>query len=142
MEEILNSQHASLDATDAYASAWSVALAEAEKNDSTSIKWGGRGKGGRGTARRTFQPYDIVVDDVTLEYVNDVNITGGGSGGSKLLLQDAYLKLLPGKVYSLIGRNGVGKSTLLKRIASKKIPGFPPHITSLLVPQEVFGGKS
>mmetsp|Transcript_19846 Transcript_19846/g.42698 ORF Transcript_19846/g.42698 Transcript_19846/m.42698 type:complete len:680 (-) Transcript_19846:21-2060(-) len=141
MEEILNSQHASLDATDAYASAWSVALAEAEKNDSTSIKWGGRGKGGRGTARRTFQPYDIVVDDVTLEYVNDVNITGGGSGGSKLLLQDAYLKLLPGKVYSLIGRNGVGKSTLLKRIASKKIPGFPPHITSLLVPQEVFGGE-
>ncbi|EED89540.1 predicted protein, partial [Thalassiosira pseudonana CCMP1335] len=61
--------------------------------------------------------------------------------GSKLLLQDAYLKLLPGKVYSLIGRNGVGKSTLLKRIASKKIPGFPPHITSLLVPQEVFGGE-
>ena len=33
----------------------------------------------------------------------------------------------------------VGKSSLLKRISARKIPGFPPHITSTLVPQEVFG---
>ena len=32
-----------------------------------------------------------------------------------------------------------GKSTLLKRIAARKIPGFPPHISSLLVQQEIFG---
>ena len=33
----------------------------------------------------------------------------------------------------------VGKSSLMKRISAGKIPGFPPHITSLLVSQEVFG---
>ena len=38
-----------------------------------------------------------------------------------------------------ITRNGVGKSTLLKRLAARKIPGFPLHVNPLLVPQEVFG---
>lgn len=68
------------------------------------LPWGGRGKGGRGTSRRTFQPDDIIVDAITLEYVNDAKLTGSGSGGSKLLLSEAYLKLLPGKVYALVGR--------------------------------------
>jgi len=36
-------------------------------------------------------------------------------------------------------RNGVGKSSLLKRIAAGKIPGFPPHITTTFVAQEIFG---
>jgi len=135
--DVLNAQHESLDATDALASAWSAALSEASSPE--RVSWGGRGRGGRGTARRTFQPRDVVVDGVCLEYVNDASVTGGGGGGSKVLLSDAYLKLLPGRVYTLIGRNGVGKSSLLKRISAQKIPGFPPHVTSLLVPQEVFG---
>ena len=101
------------------------------------MSWGGRGKGGRGLACRTYQPYDIVIENVSLEYVNDVSVTGAGRGGSKVLLTDAYLKLLPGKVYSLIGRNGVGKSTLLRRMNNCKIPGFPPHISTMLVSQEV-----
>ena len=111
-QDVLNAQHESLDATDAYASAWSVALAEAtaardgNSNAPIKVSWGGRGKGGRGTARRTFQPRDIVVDSVNLEYMNDVSVTGAGSGGSKVLLDDAYLKLFPGRVYTLIGRNG------------------------------------
>jgi len=66
-QDVLNTQHESLDATDAYASAWTTALAEAQSNNSNNdvpikVSWGGRGKGGRGTARRTFQPFDIVVD--------------------------------------------------------------------------------
>jgi len=130
--DVLNTQHESLDATDTYASAWSVALAEAYASSSSSstlkVSWGGRGKGGRGNARKTFQPYDIVVTNVSLEYMNDTSVTGGGKGGSKVLLNDAYIKLLPGKVYSLIGRNGVGKSSFLKRMNAGKIPGFPPHI--------------
>ena len=36
-------------------------------------------------------------------------------------------------------RNGVGKSTLLKRISARKLAGFPLHINPLLVPQDVFG---
>lgn len=105
-EDVLNAQHESLDATDAFASAWAVALAVASSKSGDHIKWGGRGRGGRGTARRTFQPHDIVVDNVSLEYVNDASVTGAGGGGSKVLLNDAYLKLLPGRVYTLIGRNG------------------------------------
>ncbi|KAL7504749.1 hypothetical protein ACHAXN_002325 [Cyclotella atomus] len=139
MEEVLEAQHRSLDATDAFASAWSDVLAEAENKNLRRVPWGGRGKGGRGTSRRTFQPKDIVVDGVTLEYVNDAELTGYGSGGSKLLLSDAYLKLLPGNCYALVGRNGVGKSTLLRRIAARKISGFPLHVSPILVPQEVFG---
>jgi len=110
-QDILDAQQESLDATDTYASAWSVALAEASAAAASGdgvIKpsWGGRGRGGRGAARRTFQPRDIVVDAVYLEYVNDASVTGAGGGGSKILLSDAYLKLLPGRVYALIGRNG------------------------------------
>ena len=111
--DILDAQHESLDATDTYASAWSVALAKASAaaaavSGDGIIKpsWGGRGRGGRGATRRTFLPRDIVVDAVYLEYVNDASVTGAGGGGSKILLSDAYLKLLPGRVYALIGRNG------------------------------------
>ena len=98
---------------------------------------GRQGEGGRGLACQSYQLYNIVIENVSLEYVNDVSVTGAGRGGSKVLLTDAYLKLLPGKVYSLIGRNGVGKSTLLRRMNDCKIPGFPPHISTMLVSQEV-----
>ena len=66
-QDVLNTQHESLDATDTHASAWTTALEEAHNYNSNNdgpikVSWGGRGKGGRGTARRTFQPLDIVVD--------------------------------------------------------------------------------
>lgn len=138
MDDVSQAQHLSLDAADCYVSAWSDAIAKA-KDKLHDVSWGGRGKGGRGMNRRTFQPHDIVVDNVSLEFINDVSITGAGGGGSKVLLEDAYLKLLPSKIYALVGRNGVGKSILCKRIVAKKIPGFSPHIKSYLVPQEVFG---
>lgn len=137
-EEVVDAQLASLDASDALASVWATCVAEAEANG-TRISWGGRGRGGRGAGRSTFQPHDVVVDGVCLEFLNDASVTGEGAGGSKTLLQDATIKLLSGKVYSLVGRNGVGKSSLLKRIDAGKVPGFPPHITTLLVSQEVFG---
>ncbi len=35
-----------------------------------------------------------------------------------------------------MGRNGVGKSTLLKRIHSGSLPGFPHHLRTVLVQQE------
>ena len=107
--DVTATQHASLDATDALASAWSVALTEAAASAGAgggAVKWGGRGRGGRGASRRTFQPRDVAVEAVDLEYANDAAVTGRGGGGSKVLLRDAYLKLLPGRVYALIGRNG------------------------------------
>ncbi|CAG8951458.1 hypothetical protein HYFRA_00007374 [Hymenoscyphus fraxineus] len=41
------------------------------------------------------------------------------------ILSNASLKLKAGVHYALIGRNGTGKSTLLKAVAQKLIPGIP-----------------
>lgn len=47
----------------------------------------------------------------------------------------ATLTLAYGRRYGLIGRNGVGKSTLLRNIALRQVP-IPAHITILFVEQE------
>ncbi|KAJ6790165.1 hypothetical protein PWT90_08432 [Aphanocladium album] len=71
--------------------------------------------------------------------IGGVNITivGGskagtsGKGKSKArtegleILSGAKLRLKEGHRYALVGRNGTGKSTLLKAIAEKLIPGIP-----------------
>lgn len=133
MDSITSAQLGSLDDTDCYASAWSDALQLSTLGDKSEVSWGGRGQGGRGMGRRTTQPHDIVVENVRLEYVHDSATELPG----KILLDAAKLKLLSPRVYSLVGRNGCGKSTLLRRIAAGKIPGFPPHISTFYVPQEV-----
>jgi len=43
----------------------------------------------------------------------------------------------PGHRYGLIGRNGKGKSTLLRWIASGRVKGFPPHMSMHYVSQEL-----
>ncbi|KZT22081.1 hypothetical protein NEOLEDRAFT_1157887 [Neolentinus lepideus HHB14362 ss-1] len=58
--------------------------------------------------------------------------------GSNRILSGASLTLAHGRRYGLIGRNGVGKSTLLRHIAMREVP-IPPHITILFVEQEVTG---
>ena len=127
---IVQTQQLSLDDTDCYASAWADALAHytnaSESSSLPSTLWGGRGKGGRGLARRTIQPHDIVVDNVWLHYL-----------ASETCLEGATLKLLHGHVYALIGRNGCGKSSLLRRIHAGKIPGLSPHFSTLYIPQEI-----
>ncbi|KAL1953322.1 hypothetical protein VTO42DRAFT_3002 [Malbranchea cinnamomea] len=62
-------------------------------------------------------------DDGEIEIVNaDFSLGYGG----RLLLSHANLRLLKGHRYGLCGRNGVGKSTLLRSIAEGKLEGFPP----------------
>lgn len=39
--------------------------------------------------------------------------------------------------YGLVGRNGTGKSTLLRHISGREIYGIPAHIRILHVEQEV-----
>lgn len=58
--------------------------------------------------------------------------------GSNRILSGASLTLAHGRRYGLIGRNGVGKSTLLRHIAMREVP-IPAHITILFVEQEVMG---
>lgn len=68
---------------------------------------------------------DIIVNAITI-------IVGG-----KTLLDNASLRLAYGRKYGLIGRNGIGKTTLLNHIARKDIEGFPQHLHVLHVEQEI-----
>lgn len=63
--------------------------------------------------------------------IKDINLAING----KALLSDAHLKLLPGVKYLLHGQNGTGKSTVLKAIKEKIIPGVPAYITITLLQQ-------
>jgi ABC-type molybdenum transport system ATPase subunit/photorepair protein PhrA len=103
------SRVAELDILDDWGSAWA-------KCKKLGLKWGGRGMGGRATGRQTVQTRDVVVEGVTMSYLGTV------------LLQRTTLRLLHGHRYGLVGRNGVGKSTLLSRISTGTLPGFPPHL--------------
>lgn len=54
------------------------------------------------------------------------------------MLTCANLTLAYGRRYCLIGRNGIGKTTLLKMISSNQLK-IPSHIRILHVEQEVHG---
>ena len=56
--------------------------------------------------------------------------------GGKTLLEDATLKISYGRRYVLIGRNGVGKTTLLNHIARKEIDGIQKHYEVLSCDKE------
>ncbi|KAM4658745.1 ATP-binding cassette sub-family F member 3 isoform 4-T4 [Amazona ochrocephala] len=60
------------------------------------------------------------------------------SFGERALLAGADLNLAFGRRYGLVGRNGLGKTTLLKMIASRSLH-IPSHISILHVEQEVAG---
>uniref|UniRef100_A0A1A9WSL8 ATP-binding cassette sub-family F member 3 n=1 Tax=Glossina brevipalpis TaxID=37001 RepID=A0A1A9WSL8_9MUSC len=58
--------------------------------------------------------------------------------GDKVLIQNANLVLSFGRRYGLVGRNGLGKTTLLRMISERQLQ-IPSHITVLHVEQEVVG---
>lgn len=69
----------------------------------------------------------------------DINLPGIDLNfGSNRILTSATLTLAAGRRYGLIGRNGVGKSTLLRHLALRDIP-VPKHISMLYVEQEMVG---
>ncbi|XP_018432049.1 PREDICTED: ATP-binding cassette sub-family F member 3 [Nanorana parkeri] len=60
------------------------------------------------------------------------------SFGERVLLTGTELHLASGRRYGLVGRNGLGKTTLLKMLASRSLR-VPSHISILHVEQEVAG---
>lgn len=50
--------------------------------------------------------------------------------------QEATIRLIPGRKYCLIGPNGCGKSSVLKRMAAGLVPGFPLHLRTRYIAQE------
>ncbi|KAL3619388.1 ABC transporter F member 4 [Castilleja foliolosa] len=74
---------------------------------------------------------DANVKDIT---VDNFSVSARG----KELLKNTSVKISHGKRYGLVGPNGMGKSTLLKLLAWRKIP-VPKNIDVLLVEQEIVG---
>ncbi|KAI8616709.1 P-loop containing nucleoside triphosphate hydrolase protein [Chytriomyces sp. MP71] len=72
---------------------------------------------------------ETLSNDVDLKKVN-ISV-----GESFHLLVDAHLKLFAGVHYGLIGRNGVGKSTLLRVMSDGTLIGFPNNLKVLYVEQ-------
>ncbi|KAF9269694.1 ATP-binding cassette sub-family F member 3 [Marasmius fiardii PR-910] len=71
---------------------------------------------------------DTASKDLDLQAVN-ISI------GKRDILTDSHLKLSPGVHYVLIGRNGIGKSTLMRAIGEKLIPGIPKSMRILMLQQ-------
>eukprot|EP00931_Biecheleriopsis_adriatica_P106298 TRINITY_DN80778_c0_g1_i1.p1 TRINITY_DN80778_c0_g1~~TRINITY_DN80778_c0_g1_i1.p1 ORF type:complete len:732 (-),score=222.01 TRINITY_DN80778_c0_g1_i1:129-2324(-) len=58
-------------------------------------------------------------------------------GGGLDLLEQACFTIVQGHRYGLIGRNGKGKSTLLRYLAARRVGGMPDAVTVHYVSQEV-----
>lgn len=89
--------------------------------------WGGRGHGGRGVRYTGDNLQNIHLPSVSLQFQ-----------GNELLV-DSPMDILQGHRYGLIGRNGIGKSTLLRQLAGGAIPGMPRNMRILLVHQQIQG---
>lgn len=77
--------------------------------------------------RTSASTRDVIISDYTLLK----------PGSTEKLLDSTTLKLVGGRRYGLAGRNGVGKSTLLREIATYRIPGFPQNIKVRLAPESI-----
>lgn len=66
---------------------------------------------------------DIDVKDLTL------------SIGGRELLDHVHLRIVEGVHYVLAGRNGTGKSSLLRALAERRVPGVPSNLRLLLLGQ-------
>jgi len=102
---------------DAYASVWKDMVAKDEK-------WGGRSQGGRGVRKVNGKPLSISLDQVNISF------------DGREILENASLKFNINHRYGLLGSNGVGKTTLLRRIVRGSIPGFPQYFNCHYVQQE------
>jgi len=67
--------------------------------------------------------------------MNDFNLENPGGGAP--LLENASCTLVRGRRYGLIGRNGKGKSTLLRALAARRVGNIPTNVTVHYVSQEV-----
>jgi ABC-type multidrug transport system ATPase subunit len=91
--------------------------------------WGGRGRGGRGE-------YAAAVNSIQSNiHLSGMTLTNPAAD----LLQNATMDIVRGHRYGLIGRNGVGKTSLLQRLVSKTIPGIPADMRIMSVQQQIDG---
>jgi len=76
----------------------------------------------------------VLCKDIILE---NINITT--PDGKIRLLNNAKLSLIHGRRYGLVGRNGIGKTTLLFHLSQYKLEGMQDFLRIMHVKQEVIG---
>ncbi|XP_055015824.1 ATP-binding cassette sub-family F member 3 [Boleophthalmus pectinirostris] len=119
-EAKLKAKHERRNEKDSQKSSTPVVLEEASASQSSSKKEGRVDQSGKNRS------YDIRIENFDVSF------------GERVLLQGADLSLSFGRRYGLIGRNGLGKTTLLKMLSSRSLR-VPAHISILHVEQEVEG---
>ena len=70
-------------------------------------------------------------------YLPDVTLVAGG----KPLLDKATVRLARGRKYGLVGRNGIGKTTLINAMCRREIEKMPHNLHVLQVEQEIPGDE-
>ncbi|XP_071840110.1 ATP-binding cassette sub-family F member 3-like [Apostichopus japonicus] len=94
------------------------------------------------TASQVTNRKDIKQDDAGTNRSRDIRIEKFDVAfGNRVLLKEADLLLSFGRRYGFVGRNGVGKSTLLRMISSKQLR-IQSHFSILHVEQEVAGDET
>jgi ATP-binding cassette subfamily F protein 3 len=85
-----------------------------------------------------YKLYNPILDYTTTKGKNkDIKVENFDiSFAGRRILTDANLTLAFGRRYGVVGKNGIGKSTLLKAMARREI-AVPQHISILYVEQEV-----
>ena len=67
-----------------------------------------------------------------------INVSNGG----KDLIEDSEIMLSFGRRYGIVGRNGTGKTTFLRALATYEIKGLPANCQVLHVEQEIVGNNT
>jgi len=96
-------------------------------------------KSNEATASQVISKKDVKAEASGNNNCKDIKIENFDIAyGEKTLLKGANLSLTFGRRYGMVGRNGLGKSTLLKMISSGQLV-IPSHVSVLHVEQEVTG---
>ncbi|TMS01478.1 ATP-binding cassette sub-family F member 3 [Larimichthys crocea] len=122
-EAKLKAKHERRNEKDSQKSSSPLVLEEASASQASSKKDNRVDQSGKNRS------YDIRIENFDVSF------------GERCLLQGAELSLASGRRYGLIGRNGLGKTTLLKMLASRNLR-VPGHISILHVEQEVAGDET
>ncbi|KAI8644847.1 P-loop containing nucleoside triphosphate hydrolase protein [Parasitella parasitica] len=90
-----------------------------------------------------YKLYNPVLDYTTTKGKNkDIKIENFDiSFAGRRILTDANLTVAFGRRYGVVGKNGIGKSTLLRAMSRREI-AVPQHISLLYVEQEVHGDET
>ncbi|KAI5776762.1 P-loop containing nucleoside triphosphate hydrolase protein [Geopyxis carbonaria] len=99
-----------------------------------------------GDDQQAYEDFYMTINPLTLDSAagksKDIKVEAiDVSIGGKRILSDTTLTLAYGRRYGLVGKNGIGKSTLLRALSRREV-AIPTHITILHVEQEITGDET